>query len=330
MNPVQKRCASSGHREQPRSLPACERCSSPTSSTGSRIRRPHLGAVDRSRRGRAGGVFGDNRRARHPPRAPITGRPNRPSASASSTTPEAVVLAGDAPCPGLDELCRECRHLRADGGADDLVQLVPMQRVRDRSATTPQWCAGGAAGTARASHAAGVRQHPARSCSTRQISAQRTAADVPRDLAVDSRSRVRRAALDSANASAKSRVHSSIAKDRTVSSRQSTGSSSRSACTAIATAPTSLRSVAEVREVERHAEVVLAQRRDRRLQVVALLAGHAELRPLHLMLRPFNPRPLRNLPISRLLVVDPHVEGATVWRVPALHGLLRPCRSRAP
>src|SRR5262249_19686006 len=64
-------------------------------------------------------------------------------------------------------------------------------------------------------------------------------------------------------------------------------------------------SVSEVRELQRHAEVVLAHLLDRRLQVVALLAGHAELVALHLVLHAFEAEALDELSdLSRLFVVD--------------------------
>src|SRR4029453_19614296 len=48
------------------------------------------------------------------------------------------------------------------------------------------------------------------------------------------------------------------------------------------------RLVAEVRELERHAEVAFAERRDHCLQVVALLAGHPQLIALGLALDPLQ------------------------------------------
>src|SRR5256885_10320690 len=53
--------------------------------------------------------------------------------------------------------------------------------------------------------------------------------------------------------------------------------------------------ISEVRELERHAEVVLAHRLDRGLEVVALLAGHAELVALHLVGDALEPEALHEL-----------------------------------
>ena len=54
-------------------------------------------------------------------------------------------------------------------------------------------------------------------------------------------------------------------------------------------------SVAEVRELQRDPEVVVLHRLDRRLQVVALLAAHAELVALHLVLHALEPEALEVL-----------------------------------
>ena len=54
-------------------------------------------------------------------------------------------------------------------------------------------------------------------------------------------------------------------------------------------------SVAEVRELQRHLEVVLAERGDRGLEVVALLARHPQLLALHLVLHALEPEALDEL-----------------------------------
>ena len=70
-------------------------------------------------------------------------------------------------------------------------------------------------------------------------------------------------------------------------------------------ASTCAASVAEVRELERHAEVVLAQLLDRGLQVVALLAVDAQLVALHLVLHALDAETLDVLAdLARLVVVD--------------------------
>src|SRR2546423_812189 len=68
--------------------------------------------------------------------------------------------------------------------------------------------------------------------------------------------------------------------------------------------------VAEVRELEGDAEVGLAQLCDRGLEVVPLLAAHAELLPLHLMGDALEAESLDELAdLAGLHVGDPDVQG---------------------
>ena len=113
--------------------PACGRCSSPTSSTGSRITTTSRGSPSTEVVEVEPGVDPRReRRARRRRRYRSPARPSRRSGSASSTTGKAVVLAGDTvPCAGLDELCRDADIYVQTVLRDDLVNLVPMQRFRD-------------------------------------------------------------------------------------------------------------------------------------------------------------------------------------------------------
>ena len=87
--------------------------------------------------------------------------------------------------------------------------------------------------------------------------------------------------------------------------------------------------VAEVRELQRHAEVVLTHRRIAFCRSSRFFPVTRSWSAWTWCCTPLRPRPLMYLPISRAFSSVMPTWSATVWRaVPSR--LLRPCRSRAP